>query len=167
MSVTIALVGSPNVGKSVIFSHLTGKYVTVSNYPGTTVELSRGKGLLGIKKVDIVDTPGSNSIVPMSEDEKVTRNVLLSGEVDYVVQVADEKNLQRALMISSEISELELPFTLVLNMADEARRKGVIIDIDRLSKILGVPVVETVAVEGKGIAKMKKLILNSSKSYIK
>lgn len=167
MGMTIALVGSPNVGKSVIFSHLTGKYVTVSNYPGTTVELSRGKGLLGIKKVDIVDTPGSNSLVPMSEDEGVTRDVLISGEIDYVVQVADEKNLQRALMISSELSELELPFTLVLNMADEARRKGVIIDIDRLSKILGVPVVETVAVEGKGIAKMKKLILNSSKSYVK
>ncbi|NYT13399.1 MAG: ferrous iron transport protein B [Candidatus Methanofastidiosa archaeon] len=185
MGVTIALVGSPNVGKSVIFSHLTGKYVTVSNYPGTTVELSRGKGLLPLKKVDIIDTlpmgkdllalknvdiidtPGSNSIVPMSEDEEVTRNVLISGEIDYVVQVADEKNLQRALMISSELSELELPFTLVLNMADEARRKGVIIDIDRLSKILGVPVVETVAVEGKGIAKMKKSIVNSSKAHVK
>ncbi|KYC44858.1 MAG: hypothetical protein APG12_01527 [Candidatus Methanofastidiosum methylothiophilum] len=167
MSVKIALVGSPNVGKSVIFSHLTGKYVTVSNYPGTTVELSRGKGLLGLKKVDILDTPGSNSLIPMSEDEEVTRNVLISGEVDYVVQVADEKNLQRALMISSELSELEMPFTLVLNMADEARRKGVIIDIDRLSKILGVPVVETVAVEGKGITKMKKTILNSSKSHLK
>ncbi|NPV50525.1 MAG: ferrous iron transport protein B [Candidatus Methanofastidiosum sp.] len=185
MGVTIALVGSPNVGKSVIFSHLTGKYVTVSNYPGTTVELSRGKGLLPLKKVDIIDTlpmgkdllalknvdiidtPGSNSIVPMSEDEEVTRNVLISGEIDYVVQVADEKNLQRALMISSELSELELPFTLVLNMADEARRKGVIIDLDRLSKILGVPVVETVAVEGKGIAKMKKSIVNSSKAHVK
>jgi ferrous iron transport protein B len=167
MSVSIALVGSPNVGKSVIFSHLTGKYVTVSNYPGTTVELSKGKGLLGLKKVDIIDTPGSNSLVPMSEDEEVTRNVLTSGEIDYVVQVADEKNLQRALMISSELSELELPFTLVLNMADEARRKGVIIDADRLSKILGVPVVETVAIEGKGIAKMKKSILNSSKSHVK
>ncbi|MFA5559953.1 MAG: ferrous iron transporter B, partial [Methanofastidiosum sp.] len=167
MSMTIALVGSPNVGKSVIFSHLTGKYVTVSNYPGTTVELSRGKGILGIKKVDILDTPGSNSLIPMSEDEEVTRDVLISGKIDYVVQVADEKNLQRALMISSELSELELPFTLVLNMADEARRKGVIIDIDKLSKILGVPVVETVAVEGKGIAKMKKLIPTSSKSYVK
>ena len=185
MGVTIALVGSPNVGKSVIFSHLTGKYVTVSNYPGTTVELSRGKGLLPLKKVDIIDTlpmgkdllalknvdiidtPRSNSIVPMSEDEEVTRDVLISGEIDYVVQVADEKNLQRALMISSELSELELPFTLVLNMADEARRKGVIIDIDRLSKILGVPVVETVAVEGKGIAKMKKSIVNSSKAHVK
>jgi len=167
MSMTIALVGSPNVGKSVIFSHLTGKYVTVSNYPGTTVELSRGKGLLGLKKVDILDTPGSNSLIPMSEDEEVTRNVLISEEIDYVVQVADEKNLQRALMISSELSELGLPFTLVLNMADEARRKGVIIDIDKLSKILGVPVVETVAVEGKGIAKMKKLIPASSKSYVK
>ena len=167
MEVTIALVGSPNVGKSVIFSHLTGKYVTVSNYPGTTVELSKGKGFLGLKKVDIIDTPGSNSLVPMSEDEEVTRNVLISGDIDYVVQVADEKNLQRALMISSDLSELEIPFTLVLNMADEARRKGVQIDLDKLSKILGVPVVETVAVEGKGIAKMKKSILNSSKAHLK
>ncbi|HPC81517.1 MAG TPA: ferrous iron transport protein B, partial [Methanofastidiosum sp.] len=167
MNTIIALVGSPNVGKSVIFSHLTGKYVTVSNYPGTTVELSKGKGLLGLKKVDIIDTPGSNSLIPMSEDEEVTRNVLISGDIDFVVQVADEKNLQRALMISSELSELELPFTLVLNMADEARRKGVFIDIDRLSKILGVPVVETVAVEGKGIDKMKKTILNSSKAHVK
>ena len=102
MEKKIALVGSPNVGKSVIFSHLTGKYVTVSNYPGTTVELSRGKGLLGIKKVDVIDTPGSNSLIPMSEDEEVTRDVLISGEIDYVIQVGDEKNLQRALMISSK-----------------------------------------------------------------
>ncbi|NMC60371.1 MAG: ferrous iron transport protein B [Candidatus Methanofastidiosa archaeon] len=167
MEKKIALVGSPNVGKSVIFSHLTGKYVTVSNYPGTTVELSRGKGLLGIKKIDVIDTPGCNSLIPMSEDEEVTRDVLVSGEIDYVIQVADEKNLQRALMISSELSELELPFTLVLNMADEARRKGVIIDIEKLSKILNVPVIETVAVEGKGILKMKKSVLNSSLSTIK
>ncbi|NMC77607.1 MAG: GTP-binding protein, partial [Candidatus Methanofastidiosa archaeon] len=167
MEKKIALVGNPNVGKSVIFSHLTGKYVTVSNYPGTTVELSRGKGLLGITKVDIIDTPGSNSLIPMSEDEEVTRDVLISGEIDYVIQVGDEKNLQRALMISSELSELELPFTLVLNMADEARRKGLVIDIEKLSKILGVPVVETVAVEGKGISKMKKSILNSSLSHLR
>ncbi len=167
MEYTIALVGSPNVGKSVIFSHLTGKYVTVSNYPGTTVELSRGKGLLGMKKIEIVDTPGSNSIIPMSEDEEVTREVLISETIDYVVQVGDEKNLQRALMISSELSELELPFTLVLNMADEARRKGITIDVDKLSEILGVTVVETVAVEGKGIPKLKKSILDSSKSKLK
>ena len=167
MSTIVALVGSPNVGKSVIFSHLTGKYVTVSNYPGTTVELSKGKGLLGLKKIDIVDTPGSNSLIPMSEDEEVTRNVLISGTIDYVVQVADEKNLQRGLMISSELSELELPFTLVLNMADEARRKGVFIDIDRLSKILGVPVVETVPADGTGIHKMQKTILHSSQAHVK
>ena len=167
MEKKIALVGSPNVGKSVIFSHLTGKYVTVSNYPGTTVELSRGKGFLGIKKVEIIDTPGSNSIIPMSEDEEVTRDVLVSGDIDSVIQVADEKNLQRGLMISSELSELGLPFTLVLNMVDEARRKGIVIDIEKLSKILGVPVVETVAVEGKGISKMKRLILKSSTSNIK
>lgn len=167
MDGTIALVGSPNVGKSVIFSHLTGKYVTVSNYPGTTVELSRGKGLLGMKKVDIVDTPGSNSLIPMSEDEEVTRDVLISGTVDYVVQVGDEKNLQRALMISSELSELGLPFTLVLNMADEARIKGITIDVDKLSEILGISVIETVAIEGKGIPKLKKSILDSSRSKLK
>ncbi|HHT9151264.1 MAG TPA: FeoB small GTPase domain-containing protein, partial [Candidatus Wujingus californicus] len=96
----VALVGNPNVGKSVIFGLLTGKYVTVSNYPGTTVEVSRGvsKGIDG--GVEVVDTPGVNSLIPLSEDERVTRDMLFEECDKHVVQVVDAKNLNRGLLIT-------------------------------------------------------------------
>ncbi|MDA8174379.1 MAG: 50S ribosome-binding GTPase, partial [Nitrospiraceae bacterium] len=93
----IALIGNPNVGKSVIFGLLTGKYVTVSNYPGTTVEVSSGNINLGGTRLLLVDTPGVNSLLPMSEDERVTRDILLSDRPSLVVQVGDSKNLKRTL----------------------------------------------------------------------
>ncbi|MFA4830125.1 MAG: FeoB small GTPase domain-containing protein, partial [Thermodesulfovibrionales bacterium] len=124
----IILVGNPNVGKSVIFGLLTNKYVTVSNYPGTTVEISYGDMLLEGKKYLIVDTPGVNSLVPMSEDEKVTRDIFLKERPFTVVQVADTKNIRRSLLITLQIAEMGLPLILVLNMEDEARDRGIIID---------------------------------------
>ena len=112
----IALVGNPNVGKSVIFGLLTGKYVTVSNYPGTTVEVSKGvcKGASG--RVEVVDTPGANSLIPLSEDERVARDLLLEEGKKSVVQVADAKNLRRGLLITSQLAEMGLPVVLVLNI---------------------------------------------------
>ena len=92
----LCLVGNPNVGKSAIFGLLTGKYVIVSNYPGTTVEITNGEAELHGDKYRIVDTPGVNSLVPMSEDEKVTRDILLDSEFLSVVQVIDSKNIKRA-----------------------------------------------------------------------
>src|SRR3972149_9504702 len=89
----VALVGNPNVGKSVIFGHLTGKYATVSNYPGTTVEVSLGNTTIKGEQHVVMDTPGVNSLLPMSEDEQVTRDILLKEDFDSVVQVSDTKNL--------------------------------------------------------------------------
>src|SRR3982750_4365865 len=95
----IALVGNPNVGKSVIFGRLTGRYATVSNYPGTTVAITRGRALIGAEVCDVLDTPGVNVLQGvLSEDELVTRQVLESGEVELVVQVGDARNLRRVLI---------------------------------------------------------------------
>ena len=91
----VILVGNPNVGKSVIFKQLTGQYVTVSNYPGTTVEVAWGKSRFGGEKFQVIDTPGINSFSPLSEDEKVARDLLLKENHSVIIQVADAKNLRR------------------------------------------------------------------------
>src|SRR5262249_16739005 len=108
----VVLVGNPNVGKSVIFGFLTKRYVTVSNYPGTTVTVTRGKADLEGQSVEVLDSPGINSLVPMSEDEEVTRNILLRAAPTSIVQVADAKNLRRALILSTQLAEMALPFVL-------------------------------------------------------
>jgi ferrous iron transport protein B len=152
----IALVGNPNVGKSVIFGHLTGRYVTVSNYPGTTVALTKGRATVGAEVCDIVDTPGVNALEgALSEDEKVTREMLEHGGAELVVQVADARNLRRALALTSQIAEFRIPMILVLNMLDEAHGRGVDIDTAGLSDDLGIPVIEAVAPEGRGMAELR------------
>jgi len=149
----IALVGNPNVGKSVIFGALTGTYATVSNYPGTTVEVTRAAARFDAG-LEIIDTPGVNSLLPQSEDERVTRDILLAG-VDGVIQVADAKNLPRALVLSLQLAEAGVPFVLVLNMMDEVADRGLKIDTTKLSRLLGVPVLETVAVHGHGLRALR------------
>ena len=139
------------MGKSVIFNYLTGKYVTVSNYPGTTVEVTRG-ALSGSQKSEVViDTPGVNSLIPMSEDEKVTRDILLLEPPARLVQVMDAKNIRRGLLISLQLSEMGLPFLAVLNMWDEAKSRGILIRTEALSRTLGIPVFKTVATRRKGL----------------
>ncbi len=155
----IVLIGNPNVGKSVIFGLLTGKYVTVSNYPGTTVEVSHGNLSLDGKRFLIVDSPGINSFIPMSEDERVTRDILLAEKPDIVVLVADSKNLKRALMLLIQLAEMKLACLVVLNMEDEAAARGIEIDYRRLEELLGVSVVGTVAPQRKGIAKLRDALL--------
>jgi len=152
----IALVGNPNVGKSVIFGRLTGRYVTVSNYPGTTVAVTRGRAQVGAEVCDIIDTPGVNALEGLlSEDEKVTHDLLESGGAELVVQVADARNLRRALMLTSQIAGFRLPMILVLNMIDEARARGVDVDAEGLAEYLGIPVIEAVAPEGRGLAELR------------
>jgi ferrous iron transport protein B len=152
----IALVGNPNVGKSVIFGRLTGRYVTVSNYPGTTVAVTRGRAMVGAEVCDIIDTPGVNALEgPVSEDEKVTRDLILAGGAELIVQVADARNLRRALMLTSQIAAFRLPMILVLNMIDEAHARGVDVDAGGLSAELGIPVIEAVAPEGRGLAELR------------
>jgi ferrous iron transport protein B len=154
----IILVGNSNVGKSVIFRLLTGRYVTVSNYPGTTVEIAEGRSTFD-RKIVVVDTPGINNLIPMSEDERVTRDILLEKDV-HVLQVIDAKNLQRGLLITLQLIEMGVPLVLSLNMEDEARSRGIVIDFQRLSQMLGIDVVPTVAIQKKGIRKLIKCISN-------
>jgi len=155
----VVIVGNPNVGKSIIFGLLTGKYVTVSNYPGTTVEISSGYTTIKDNKLLIIDSPGVNSLTPMSEDEKVTRDMLLNEPVDAIVLVGDAKNLKRTLMLLLQLSEMELPCILDLNMEDEAKARGIEIDYQRLSALLNIEVIGTVAPQRKGIHELKEAIL--------
>ena len=150
----VILVGHPNVGKSVVFSRLCGKYVTVSNYPGTTVEVTQGEGHFNGHCL-IVDTPGVQSLIPRSEDERVARDILLQEGEKVVVQVAEAKNLRRSLMLTSQLAEMGVPLVLDLNMWDEAQTKGMELDTEKLSQLLGVPVVRTVAVDNLGMAELQ------------
>ena len=152
----VILIGNPNVGKSVIFNYLTGKYVTVSNYPGTTVEVAAGTMSAYGKKFQVIDTPGINSLIPTSEDEKVTRDILLKEPKTFLVQIVDAKNLRRGLLISLQLLEMGLPFLLVLNMWDEAKSRGIEIQTQTLSKALRTPILKTVATRRKGVEKIKE-----------
>jgi Fe2+ transport system protein B len=153
------LVGQPNVGKSVIFGALTGTYVTVSNYPGTTVEITRAHARFGDDPWEVIDTPGTHNLVPMSEDEGVTRDFLLSGKYDALVQVGDAKNLSRTLLLALQIAELGVPFCLDLNMLDEARARGLSIDLAALARELpGVRVSASTATEDEGLDAVREYI---------
>lgn len=154
----VALVGNPNVGKSVIFGWLTGQYVAVSNYPGTTVEVAQGNSKVGGRRRVIVDTPGINNLIPMSEDERVTRDILLDDEDLKVIQVCDAKNLRRGLMITLQLAEMEKPVVLVLNMADEAKERGITIDRHGLAQLLEIPVLSTIATRRKGLDGLGKVL---------
>ncbi|HEX9187716.1 MAG TPA: ferrous iron transporter B [Vicinamibacteria bacterium] len=148
----IVLLGNPNVGKSALFNALTGLRATVSNYPGTTVEIYRGR--LSGTDAEVVDSPGLNSLLPLSEDEQVTWELVRSvrgEEGAVVVQVADAKNLRRALLLTLQLGQLEVPTVLVLNMHDEAEARGIRVDTRGLETALGIPVRTTVATRGLGI----------------
>jgi ferrous iron transport protein B len=163
----IALVGQPNVGKSVVFGRLTGRYVTVSNYPGTTVAVTKGRALVGAEVCDVIDTPGVNSLHgAISEDERITRDVIAGADADLIVQVADARNLRRALMLTSQIADFGKPMVLALNMIDEAWMRGVSIDVAALSSEIGVPVVEMVAVEGRGFPELRDALAMAARPIV-
>lgn len=155
---TIALVGSPNVGKSLIFNSLTGTYSTVSNYPGTTVEVSQGQASIAGKTVTMVDTPGMYSLLTITEEERVTRDLLLRESVDLVIHVVDAKNLSRMLSLTIQLIEAHLPVLLVVNMIDEVENLGMWVDRKKLEKALGIPVVKMSAVLKLGIQELKAKI---------
>ncbi len=149
----IALVGHPNVGKSVIFQRLTGQHAVVSNYPGTTVEVMRG-AVRRWPEIALVDTPGIIALPPHSDDEQVTERVLFNEPLRAILQVGDAKNLRRTLLLSLQLIEFGKPLVLALNMMDEARARGVVFDTARLSKALGLPVVPTTAVRSQGMQEL-------------
>lgn len=150
----IALVGNPNVGKSVLFNVLTGSYVTVSNYPGTTVEVSSGRARFEGGDITVTDTPGMYSLVPITEEERVTRDLLLDESPDIIIHVVDAKNIERMLLLTLQLIEAGLPVILDLNMMDEAQAAGVRIDPEVLEQELGIGVAATVLTKKQGVEEL-------------
>jgi ferrous iron transport protein B len=152
----VILVGSPNVGKSLIFNRLSGAYVTVSNYPGTTVEVTRARARLDGAEYELLDTPGMYSMMPLTEEERVARAILLSQKPVAVLQVVDARDIERMLPLTFQLIEAGLPLILDLNMMDEAEKAGLRLDAERLEAELGIPVVTTVATTGHGVTALKR-----------
>ena len=146
----IVLMGNPNVGKSVVFSRLTGANVIASNYPGTTVDFSKGKMCLGKEGHEIIDAPGTYSLEPSNKAEEVAFEMF--GQADLIIDVADATNLERNLYLTLQLLEQKKPVILALNMWDEARHTGIIIDLKKLENELHIPVVPTVALSGEGFS---------------
>lgn len=161
----IVILGSPNVGKSLLFNNLTGRYVTVSNYPGTTVEVARGIARFNDQVFEIIDTPGIYSFSPITEEERVTRSILLNESPSLVLHVIDAKNLVRMLPLTLQLIEASLPSALVLNMMDEARRLNLQVNHSALSRELGIPVIEAVATTGEGMAQLRQMLLSSLNTH--
>src|SRR5271170_2938872 len=160
----IALVGNPNCGKTALFNILTGSRQKVANYAGVTVERKEGSLLTpsGLR-IRILDLPGAYSLDPLTPDEQVTADVLLgrsAGESrpDFVVCVTDATNLRQNLRLVLSLKRLGLPMVVALNMTDIARRKGIVIDAERLAQELGVPVVETVGIKASGARALIKVL---------
>jgi ferrous iron transport protein B len=155
----IVIIGNPNVGKSVLFNNLTNNYVTVSNYPGTSVEVTNGFADIKGERFEVIDTPGMYSLTPITEEERVGRKILIQGRPDIVLHVVDAKNLERMLAFSLQLIEAGLPVILVLNIMDEAQKAGIKTDLTLLEKLLGIPVVGTISTTKKGMDILKERIV--------
>jgi len=153
----IALVGNPNVGKSVVFHRLTGRYATVANYPGTTVEVARGVAA-ALAGGTVMDTPGLLMLPAHSEEERIAARLFLDQSLRAVVQVGDAKNLRRTLLLTVQLAEMGLPLVLALNMMDEAAEHGLHVRPEVLTDRLGLRVIPTIATRGQGIADLEQAI---------
>ncbi|MBN1858645.1 ferrous iron transport protein B [Candidatus Bipolaricaulota bacterium] len=160
----IALVGQPNCGKSTLFNHLVGYKANTSNLPGTTVEFLSSHTLIAGQSVELVDLPGTYSLTSFDEAEAETRRYLLDGHVDAVLNVVDASLLSRSLELTLQLLEMGLPLAVCLNMEDEASRKGILVDSDRLAEMLGVSVVSAVAVRGRGVVEAARAVVNAARA---
>jgi small GTP-binding protein len=163
---TIALAGNPNSGKTTVFNSLTGSRQHTGNWPGVTVEKKEGSYRYQDYKVRVVDLPGVYSLTAYSPDEVVSRNFILEGKPDVVVDIVDASNLERNLYFTVQLMELEVSLVVALNMMDVAISRGYEIDVDRLAHLLGVPVVPMVAVRKEGIDRLRKAIVGVAEHEI-
>lgn len=154
----LLLMGHPNVGKSVVFNRLTGANVTESNYPGTTVDFTKGYMRLNGEEIEIIDVPGTFSLEPKDKAEEVAVKMLEENKDSVIICVIDATKLERGLYLALEIIEKGHPVVIALNMWDVAEDKEIDIDIERLRDILGVPIVPTVAISGRGIKELASKI---------
>ena len=162
VDMTVALAGNPNVGKSTLFNTLTGLQADTANYPGKTVELNLGITKYKGKTIGLVDLPGTYSLDPTSEDQWVARRAIIEERPDVVVVVMDASNLQRNLYQTLQLIELEFPIVIALNLVDHAERVGLRTDYQKLSKMLGTPVIRMVASRGEGIDELLQYLTNES-----
>ena len=163
MAIKIGLAGNPNCGKTTMFNDLTGSTQYVGNWPGVTVEKKGGK-LKGHKDVEIVDLPGVYSLSPYTLEEVVTRNFMIEEKPDAIINIVDASNIERNLYLTTQILELGIPTVIALNMIDIVEKNGTEININKLSKTLGCPVIETSALKGKGIKEVADKAVNLAKS---
>lgn len=158
--IKVALAGAPNSGKTSVFNQLTGLNQQVGNYPGVTVDKKAGSFISGDIKIELLDLPGTHSLYPISDDERVVLDVLINPDSkihpDYVLFVANASNLQRSLLLLSQISDLGIPVVCCLNMMDIASEEGLTIDIEKLRNELDVPVIEINGRTGKGLDELKQ-----------
>ncbi|WP_426350029.1 ferrous iron transport protein B [Alloiococcus sp. CFN-8] len=152
MTIKIALAGNPNCGKTTMYNDLTGSSQYVGNWPGVTVEKKEGR-LKGKKDIIITDLPGVYSLSPYTLEEVVTRNYLLSGEAQGLINIVDGTNLERNLYLTTQLLELGIPVVIALNMMDLVKKNGDVIDVEKLSKSLGCDIIETSALKGMGSLK--------------
>ena len=163
MSIKIGLAGNPNSGKTTMFNNLTGAKQYVGNWPGVTVEKKSGK-IKGHKDVELVDLPGVYSLSPYTLEEVVTRNFMIDEKPDVVINIIDASNIERNLYLTTQILELGIPTVIALNMIDIVKKRGDIIDINKLSKLLGCPVVKTSALKGECTKEVANKAIQLAKS---
>ncbi len=157
----VLLMGNPNVGKSALFNRLTGANVIESNYPGTTVDYTKGYMEIGEKDVEVIDVPGTFSLEPKDKAEEVSVKMLEENKDAVVASVIDASKIERGLYLTFEIIERGYPIVLALNMWDVAENKMIHIDINKLQEILSVPVIPTMAISGRGIKELALSIQNA------
>ncbi len=151
----ILIVGLPNTGKSLIFNNLTGQYNIVANSPLTTLTFKRGSFQVGTESFEVIDSPGLNSLYIPSEEQIQVRDLIFSDSPDVIIQCIDAGRLKQSLMLTADLLELGLPLVIALNAIDETARRGIWHDSDGLYQRLGLPVVETIAVQGRGTGELK------------
>jgi small GTP-binding protein len=166
MKVRVALIGNPNVGKSVIFNSLTGMKQHTGNWPGKTVEKKSGYFSHGGYEFEIVDLPGVYSLSAVSEDERVARQYIVDHRPDVVVDILNASQLERNLYLTLLLIELQVNLVVVLNMFDMVESRGDKIDLDALSKKLGAPVIATTATKKEGIEALKDKILQVTPQHV-
>ncbi len=163
----ISLIGQPNCGKSTIFNYFSGYKAAVSNFPGTTVKYTVSQVVFEGEELTCVDLPGVYSLTSIDPAERESRNYLLAGKSDVIINVIDASLLSRSLELTLELMSLERPLVVALNMMDEAARKGIVIDAAKLSKLLGVPVVTTVAAAGRGLTDLLRAALSAGRAGVR
>src|SRR3954464_15316901 len=166
-TLTVALVGNPNTGKSTLFNALTGLRQHVGNYPGVTVEMKDGTARLGDVEFRIIDLPGTYSLAPRSPDEMVSVDLLLGhvegqGRPDVILSIVDASNLERHLYLTTQLMDLGVPVVIAANLTDVAKNHGLTIDFATLSQRLGVPVVPIQANHGLGLDELKHAVVRAA-----